>query len=627
MKPTYSERAWVMAILAVTFKPSKAIPAPESGRKIMPETATPEDNDLAMAFPVGNLQYITRFSAFVSDEKIDLSDLTKTYALVVMPVSVQLSRRSFREASSVTLSLSYEDFPFDPGAVATATVFLYSGWMPKRGYFVDPTKTSSLPTLSDVVMMVEQKRENGGVIFSDNPPDPRVLAEAWDTTPAILNYYNALRDLNTSIQVPLRDLSLMFAGFADSVSADIQPDSRTVTIECRDIVGMMLDQQVGQEAFRKLLTDFRGQPIETVIQRVLQDAHAGRGLPVRGIGFSPGAIRIPEDEIKKAIGKNVRSRINKDMSYWDLIIDLCGLCGLSVNIEYLNDIKHLTRELLGLPTGWESFMAMPCLSIYTADVSSGAWAEPEVTLAELTKKYQGKEFYLLPGSSLPIVVPPNRSQYRWWDRTILVDIGTDFSGKTSNDIGQSNIPAVRAIGRDVDGLLVDGMWPADMRGMSVSRYNKKITGIGSKGTKYWDPKSWIELPVPGVRTPSECVSVAKAAYEEMTRGAISTTVSSGRCYLPVYSRDGQSGWVPINDIQAGRAVAVTWRPTPDVERKLLSDSEYPLADCSKLSLCSAQKEQNQVQLHLVRSIDYRWDSDGFEATIDLINSWGATADV
>lgn len=554
-----------------------------------------KDNPIAMEWPSGKLNYLSKFSAIISDSKIDFNEKNKVHCLACIPVQHTVTRRTWKEANECTFTLAQEDFPFDPAKIQVANVYMFQG----------VTVNNSL--------IDEIKLRNEPKDFSE------VLINSMDGKYPIDIVFNNLSNINFGDSITLRDYSLKFAGFVDNISANITAEGRTVDFACRDIVGMMLDQNINQEDFKKIAESMIEGFLEQVIRQVLSLSSAGKGLIIHGIGFTHDAVKFPDNETKEIIKKNSKSRINKDMSYWDLVVDLCQLCGLTCQIEYLQYQKNLLSEVR------KNYIAVPSLAIYTADIAYGSTVLTE-------KKLKGFEFFN-DGTNKDIHIM--NGYYYWFLNRPLMEIGFDGSEATiTKDIGAGLIPAVRVISfndkeDDPAKQFIEGWFPGKMfdknpGDLNINEYNSRLKQIKLEGIKYFDPKSYKEISVPGVQDVKKCNELAETFYNQMIRGKNKLTIKSGRYY---FSTEDLKNIIGVGNLRCGHAVDILWPELNNQNNSEFAEESYfinlnNIGDSEKQYFLTFIDKNNLVKpkTWYTTSVEYTLSPDGFEVTIELIRS-------
>jgi hypothetical protein len=553
-----------------------------------------KDNPIATEWPSGQLKYLSKYSALVSDEEINFNNPNKIYCLACIPIQHTVTRRTWKEANECSFTLAQEDFPFDPSKIQVANVYMFQGI-----------------TVNDNFINEIKLRSEGIKDFSESLIDP------VDGKYPIDIIFNNLKNINFGSEITLRDYSIKFAGFVDNISANITSEGRTVDFACRDIVGMMLDQKIAQEDFKKIAEAMVEGFLEDVIRQVLSLSSAGKGLIIHGIGFPSKNISFPKNETIELSNKNSKSRINKDMSYWDLVVDLCQLCGLTCQIEYLQYQKNLISDVD------KPFIAVPSLAIYTADIAYG-----QVDKNNMKGRLSENEFYNINGVSKNV---ESDGYYYWFLNRPKIEIDANGSEATiTKDIGAGLIPSVKVIAfndKSIDEPFVEGWFPGKMFNktpgdLTIKEYNKRLKQLQVQGIKYFDPKAYTEITVPGQHDAAQCEKFAKSFYNQMVRGKNKLTIKSGRYY---FTNEDNSKIIGIGNLRCGHAVSILW---PDLNNQnnfeFAEDSDFinlnKISDEETKYFLTANNDKKLVTIWYVTSVEYSLTPDGFSVNIELIRS-------
>ena len=190
------------------------------------------------------------------------------------------------------------------------------------------------------------------VPFRDFPLPARIVRSigvVWYAgTVSAANYAAGLRNAVTGTPGPLLSVlmpsrkNLRFVGFADGAEEDY--DAGVITIRARDYTGVLLDTRVEPSVLASIEID---QALDLVVLSLLRQFPGGacRGLTVE---FSPfigeDGAEQPFPNVAQVLGKPAKFRRGKtpklsatyggaDVSYWDLLTDICALCGYLPMIE------------------------------------------------------------------------------------------------------------------------------------------------------------------------------------------------------------------------------------------------------------------------------------------------------
>jgi hypothetical protein len=605
------ETPWSMALIYFRFNPFQIETLKETGSDAKNEVSLvgndPQNNPIATEWPDQTLDYVTPFSAFVSKTQTDLEDPSlykNVYCMAIIPKDYHVERRTFTEANVCTLNLMLEDFPFDPANIRYMTAYVYSG-IRVGGQFIDESKLNPAEKLDDVLKALM------------DPSDNSIIP--------IENIFNNLTRLNQADGLPYRDNCLQFAGFADTISADINNDGRTINIELRDVTGMLLDQPVSKQDLIDLSPSIKKDPIETILQNVCKKAHAAKGFTIHGIGFAPDTAKVPQNESKLILSKNTtQSRIVEDMSYWDLIIHLCQLCGLTARVELMQNKKILYQDMT---KEWRKFICIPTLAIYTAEIAAGTTLNADSDNLFKEGKNGIKEFYIIAGKPAQVMSDYSEGHFDFWNKMPLCRVGKDSTSvNVKHDIGANQIPAAKVVCRDLDGKLISGWFPTQMKNDdNTDPTIDKINNIKAafKGIKYWDSHTYKEMIIPGNYSKEQCIKIAENFYNDFVKGTYKMILKTNRYFFPTRQKCDTDpfGMVSIIDLQPGHAIAIEYPvfEQEDYRIKEFEKSQAPL-NIGKLGLVSSDK-QLATQIWFIMSVESSLSADGFEHTIELVNSW------
>lgn len=228
--------------------------------------------------------------------------------------------------------------------------------------FAPPTPGDPLSHITAVLPTIVDHERNGHrfadtlslrVPFRDFPISPRFirsLGVSWfggtvspsDYASGIRQSVSGAKGPNTAIVKPSRE-TLRFVGFADDIEEDL--GNGNILLSCRDYTAILIDTRVKAQVLRDL--DIDGALDEVILEllRTLPGGAAG-GLTVRADLWLDEATGLPEPmpNVAKLFPRTIRTKKGKvarlvasyagaDVSYWDLITDLCGRAGYLPTIE------------------------------------------------------------------------------------------------------------------------------------------------------------------------------------------------------------------------------------------------------------------------------------------------------
>ena len=212
----------------------------------------------------------------------------------ILPAEVSHERNGPRQADTLTVRIPFKDFPLPARAVRSIGVVWYAG-----------------------------------TVSADNYARGMSRALAGDS------------GSNSAILIPSRK-NLRFVGFADGVTEDHAAHS--IVFQARDYTGILLDTRVKPEVLQKL--DI-GMTLDLVVLQLLREfpGNGARGLEVEFQQWVdetgqpqpfPVVAEVYGPAAQARKGKKPRlpaSRGGADISYWDLLTDLCVMCGFIPVIE------------------------------------------------------------------------------------------------------------------------------------------------------------------------------------------------------------------------------------------------------------------------------------------------------
>jgi hypothetical protein len=387
-----------------------------------------------------------------------------TEQIVVRPISASVEVPSPREAGRFSLEFLYRDFPVDPRMFSAIACEVYLG-----GVSADKSA---------------QGIGGQGYSLGNNP---------------------AL--------VSLTDENLVVMGIVDEVRVRHDGQMSRVTLEGRDLRGVLLDSPAPAALFTQL--DLR-QPIQNVVRQILDKHPFGSTLSlwyfpdewkVPGEGFfgippspysSDGSTRVRLG----ATGKESKGtpKTGEEVSFWDLITNYCFLCGV---LPYFSGNKLLLRRARSY---WSQLGTVRGM-IYGRDVLS----------LEINRRFQGSNG--LKGRAVMVTSIDTDSTQRGnarlkevvWGPTILDANNPDNRGRTKT------------------GKTVQTHEAALPPGQTTRPQVGQISPSGLVG--YTDV---IRIPVSGIKSEEQLLEVAKAVYEEIGRGEMSGAFET--CNLATYGR-------------------------------------------------------------------------------------------
>ena len=235
------------------------------------------------------------------------SDASDPYSVkfFVQPVSCEWTANSPREANTATVKVKFADLPIDPRSVMAVGVTLFAGTVAADDYRAGI-----------------EERESGGA-------GRRSFVK---------------RERSTT----------RFMGTVDSFNSTFGDSGDSLSIECRDFTGMLIDTPVPTAVLKKLRVS---QKLAGVVEDLLHSLPATANMPV-----------MPDDDIDRTSldklvlrevlggtrkggeaskGAKLASTKGAGTTYWDLITDLCVKSGVipMIDLDELRLVKPRTLYL------------------------------------------------------------------------------------------------------------------------------------------------------------------------------------------------------------------------------------------------------------------------------------------
>lgn len=287
--------------------------------------------------------------------------------------------------------------------------------------------------------------------------------------------------------------TMLMVGSADTARVSHGETGSIITIEGRDIRGILLDAKVPPALIAKIKLE---QPISDVIRDVLETAPAEIGLNIKIVAEFPDSEPIVADGQgyanyrTSADGSKTRATGAgaEKMSYWDLITQWCFLVGA---IPFF--------------TGRDLYIR-PARSIFDTQIDS-----------ETGKDRTGQP-------------PPFRTRD---GRPTVRDIPSE--GGAAERVGVRRL----VVGRDI--LVVD--YDRKFGGAVVPKVKvigtvDNVRGLDQRRVVQWPPENTlaadlkgeneeISIPIPGINSEKRLLSIAQDLYEEIGRGEMGGVATTG----------------------------------------------------------------------------------------------------
>jgi len=245
-------------------------------------------------------------------DQIKSDDLRTFVVEGVIPISAQWHMNGVRQADTLSMTVQWRDFPFDPRAIRSLAVKYFLG----------------------CVSADDADRGNRG----------EVRANATVGGDSLL--FSTVPDTYTDPFGKPRT-NLRFEGFADEGKISLDESSGSVSFEFTDNTSMLIDQPAPPR-----LTVSAKQPIDRAIAGYLAAFPQMRGLSVE---YRPKT----DDDDKPVLGKvlSATAKAKKDegptpagsakLTVWDYLTDVCGSIGHIVRVEGTTIVIQRARTLYG----------------------------------------------------------------------------------------------------------------------------------------------------------------------------------------------------------------------------------------------------------------------------------------
>ncbi len=195
--------------------------------------------------------------------------LSKVSTIECRPKNINVTINDYTEADKFTATLDYRDFPFDPRSIRAMGVTIF---------------------IEDMKSLYENNKKQD-----------------------IQGFSNA------------SDSNIIFLGFADEESIDLNDSDRTITFSGRDFTSLLLDQPFIAQPL--LMTE----PLDVIYKTLLAQLPAVKKITVEN---RTGETLPTLAKFAPSFGQTSGKRnTRKSESYWDVIQDLASKAGLIAYIE------------------------------------------------------------------------------------------------------------------------------------------------------------------------------------------------------------------------------------------------------------------------------------------------------
>jgi hypothetical protein len=241
----------------------------------------------------------------------DVSGDGRTFVIEgVVPVSATLCVNGVRQADTLTATLRYADFPFDPRAIRSVAVKYFLG----------------------CISADDAERAAQGQL---RPADSRGVALPFGTVPD--EYVDPQGRRRTNLR---------FEGWVDLDRVNLSETEASVSIECTDNTRLFIDQLAPPR-----LTVSPTAPIDRAIANYLAAFPQFRGMTVEyrprtDDGNKPvlGKVMMATAHPRKNAGPTPNGAAEK-LSVWDYLTDVCGMVGHLVRVEGTTVVVQRARTL------------------------------------------------------------------------------------------------------------------------------------------------------------------------------------------------------------------------------------------------------------------------------------------
>lgn len=394
----------------------------------------------------------------------------------IIPLKASADLNGYRQAGKFSLGLAWKDLPVDPRAIRAIGVELHMGTV-KAGDFAQG--------------MVSREANGRRSTLQTRP--------------------NGVMNLDT----------LVLIGTADTMTGEFSPDRSSISIEGRDLRGILLDAPLpGAMASRLDLS----KPINEVVAQILALHPQGQRFTVEVNEAEWPGGQVPSPCVE---GDLTRVRLGvdgaqpgaqpkgdpKDLNFWDLITNYCFLVG-------------------GIPYFAGPFLRIrPARNLY--DLRNRAEFDPRTTAAASVAASLGAALSFpataaLVGSALgsaaSSAVGAGATPFKGGQprkvgseelRIRRLVYGRDLSSmKFERKFSGVTVPTIECVSIDTSSRergrkkLVIARWPKDKKAATSK--------VDPSGTQ--TEKDVLRIPVPGIRSQERLERIAQDIYEEVGRG-------------------------------------------------------------------------------------------------------------
>lgn len=502
-------------------------------------------------------------------EKLVVKDnLSQVMGLIPKSGSVELP--GYRQAGKFNLTFEYKDFPLDPRTIRAMAVEIHLG------------------AVSDLD-------------FADGmvPPRDRVGSGLRSSI------------LKTRTEGgKTREDTLLMIGTVDSINSSHGTSGSLVSIEGRDLRGLLLDAPLTGGVLKKLALD---KPVNEVIEAIIYE----HPLLAKELTFGTFKVVVDKSEwpdgvlpvvdpsvvarhLKGADGgkSNIATKGNPDSgNFWDIITQFCFLVGAIPWFKgrelRINPARNLYAQIRQgqTPTGGTPFAGKKKRSVTVAS-SSGKKTE-ELTLRRLVYGVDVLDFKLerkLAGKKVPRIIC----------------VSTDTSR-----------------GRGAKASTIEVSFPDKPKATSVS-----TDGEASQVEE-------LRVPVPGIKDQTRLKNIAEGIYNEIGRGEMGGSVSTKN----LSSFGGGNQDPDLLFVRPGDAIEITMSATaalgarPPIVNELTNhnatsqqEEEDAIAtrlgdrNLARVLVATARNTVKELQrIFRVKDVKFDWSANGVSISLDFHN--------
>jgi hypothetical protein len=503
-------------------------------------------------------------------EFISKAPATGSFVLNRIPKSCNVELPGYRQAGQFSLSLDFQDLPVDPRAVRSAAVEIHLG-------AISP---------SDFARGV-------------------TTADRYGARSSILKTRTAAGAVNPD--------TLLMVGIVDDWSVDTNDKGSIVSMKGRDLRGYMIDTPcslnptVVEAFFTNISTE---SPIDEVVQSILFLSPSFRAINVVTNPDEWPNKELPSPWTKdltprhrhgaKGKMKSPRSTPNMELAkvtYWDLIVRMCYLCGA---IPYFKGADLVIR---------------PSRSIF--EQSNAGTALNPTPFAGGRPRLQDSI------TNAPIDPPLHFRRLAYGRDMASLSFDRKFAGFERPRV--IRVVSVDTTSDKPTTRLLTAQWPP--------KSAKKLTTRESPGGEVKEEET-LNIPVAGINDPSRLEEIAKGVYEEIGRGAL-----GGTCETPNLSSFGGDNADPdllklrpgdgvefVNDTRTLSAVSPLVSTVTDHYRRSFAEEVKEIntrlgdPDLARVVVATSRGNIQQVQRFFRTStVKFDWSTKGLKISFDFQN--------